>query len=148
MCEVMQQISTSAPTSDSLSPGWSSTIYITQSHKMEERTHTDPERVRTSRLAQKQVTRTLLPGVHHVSGELDLTNLLRRAALQLLQAAGQQPAMAPGNKHNVKLHVSSRCHKAGSIKIHVCICTMSHYRCKCPQWTQGKRPWCSGCYKK
>lgn len=62
MCEVMQQISTSAPTSDSLSPGWSSTIYITQSHKMEERTHTDPDRVRMSRLVQKQVKRTLLRG--------------------------------------------------------------------------------------
>ena len=35
----MQQIGTSAPTSDSFSPGWISTVYSTQSHKTEERTH-------------------------------------------------------------------------------------------------------------
>lgn len=36
------------------------------------------------------------------------TNLLWRAALQFFEAAGQQPAMAPENKYNVKLHILCR----------------------------------------
>lgn len=77
---------------------------------MEERTHTQIQTVRMSRLVQKQVKRTLDTfGVHPFGGDLDaLTNLWRRAALQLFQAAGQQPAMAPENKNHVRLHMLCR----------------------------------------
>ena len=40
LCEVVQQISTSAPTSDSVSTGWITTAYIQDRHMRERKEHT------------------------------------------------------------------------------------------------------------